>query len=72
MSVTLSQETDVSQRLASHVDTPAMPRRGLGRAAVLGLAVILAMLCAGGLALWARYGAAVFFDLLSAGFSGCL
>lgn len=72
MSVTLSQETEVSQRLASHVDTPAMPRQGLGRAAVLGLAVILAMLCAGGLALWARYGAAVFFDLLSAGFSGCL
>ncbi|MFG1195095.1 MULTISPECIES: hypothetical protein [Xanthobacter] len=44
----------------------------MGRAGLIGLGVALAMLCAGGLALWARYGAAVFFDLLSAGFSGCL
>lgn len=72
MSVTLSQETEVSQRLAAHADDTAAARRGLGRAGVLGLVVVLAALCAGGLLLWARYGAAVFFDLLSAGFSGCL
>ncbi len=72
MSVTLSQETEVSQRLAAQADAPAAPRQRLGRAATLGLAVALAVLCAGGLLLWARYGAAVFFDLLSAGFSACL
>lgn len=72
MSVTLSQETEVSQRLASHADAPAEPRLGLGRAGVLGLAVAVAALCAGGLLLWARYGADVFFDLLSAGFAACL
>lgn len=72
MSVTLSQETEVSQRLAPHAEGEAASGPGMGRAGVIGLGVALAMLCAGGLALWARYGAAVFFDLLSAGFSGCL
>lgn len=72
MSVILSQETEVQQRLATHADEPDAAGRGIGRAGVLGLAAALAVLCAGGLALWVRYGADVFFDLLSAGFSACL
>ncbi|MFG1227474.1 hypothetical protein [Xanthobacter wiegelii] len=72
MSVTLSQKTEVQQRLATHAGGPGAAGRGIGLAGALGLAAALAALCAGGLALWARYGADVFFDLLSAGFSACL
>ncbi|WP_296585269.1 hypothetical protein [Xanthobacter sp.] len=72
MSVTLSQETEVSQRLAPHADGAPAAGPGMGRAGLIGLGVTLAAFCAGGLALWARYGAAVFFDLLSAGFAACL
>lgn len=72
MSVTLSQKTEVQQRLATHAEGAGASGRGIERAGVLGLAAALALLCAGGLALWARYGADVFFDLLSAGFAACL
>lgn len=72
MSFTLSQGTEAEPGRAAAAGAPSVPERGIGRAGLLGLAAALAVLCAGGLLLWARYGADVFFDLLSAGFSACL
>lgn len=72
MSFTLQRGTDTGTRHAARPEPSSAAGQGIGRAATIALGVALAALCAGGLLLWARYGASVFFDLLSAGFSACL
>ncbi|MEP9352891.1 hypothetical protein ABLE93_04745 [Xanthobacter sp. KR7-65] len=63
MSLTLPRASEVQQR-------PAASRRG--RLAVAGAVVVGTALLAGGGLLWARHGATVFFDLMSAGIAACL
>jgi hypothetical protein len=46
-------------------------KRLRARALFAGVAVVGALLVAGGGWLWARHGAAVFFDLVSAGLAYC-
>lgn len=59
----------------SHLAAPGGPstrphagRRVLGGALLLALALLLAA----AIALWARHGGAVFFDLMAAGIAYCL
>jgi hypothetical protein len=48
------------------VRSPRFPRSLLVAAAAIGI------LLGGTLVLWAQYGAAVFFDMIAAGFAACL
>lgn len=63
MSFTLRHEAEASPRPAG---------RGLGRAGRVGIVAVVVALLAGGVLLWAKHGATVFFDLMSAGIAACL
>ncbi|WP_305319216.1 hypothetical protein [Bradyrhizobium sp.] len=47
------------------------PGRRLASAIVIGAAVLAAMALTGALALWFRYGPAVFFEMIVSGISAC-
>jgi hypothetical protein len=49
----------------------ALPARKGGRALAVGLAVAGGLILVAALALWFRYGTAVFFETIAAGIAGC-
>jgi hypothetical protein len=58
--------------LSSPDELPAaLPSRKAGRAVGIGLAAIGALTLVAALALWFRYGAAVFFETIAAGIASC-
>jgi hypothetical protein len=58
--------------LSSPNELPAtLPARKAGRAAAIGLAAAGGLILVVALALWFRYGAAVFFETIAAGIAGC-
>jgi hypothetical protein len=57
----------------SHPLHPAAPAgRGTARAVVVAGSLIGAAVILGTLGLWAHYGTAVFFDMISSGIAACL
>lgn len=67
---TRGEFTGMAQPVSAPHDLPAAERSGPRPVAiacgVLGVVVLLASL-----ALWSRYGTAVFFDLIATGFAAC-
>jgi hypothetical protein len=58
--------------LSSSTELPvALPARTGGRALAGGLALLGAVILVAALALWFRYGTAVFFETVAAGMAGC-
>ena len=59
--------------LSSPTELPASvsPARSGGRAVAIGLALLGAAILVAALALWFRYGTAVFFETVAAGIAGC-
>lgn len=63
----------MAQRVSTQQEMPAIlpPGRRLASAIVIGAAVLAAMALTGALALWFRYGTAVFFEMIVSGISAC-
>jgi hypothetical protein len=58
--------------LSSSTELPAaLPARKGGRSLAIGLSLLGAAILIGALALWFRYGTAVFFETIAAGIAGC-
>lgn len=49
----------------------SQPANGIARALVTGGAGLGAVVLVGALVLWARYGTAVFFEMIASGFAAC-
>jgi hypothetical protein len=49
----------------------ALPARRGGRTVAIGVAAVVSLILVAALALWFRYGTAVFFETIAAGIAGC-
>ena len=62
-------EVAMAQHVSTPHDLPAASRPARALAVVGG--VLGAMILLGTLALWGRYGTAVFFEMITSGFAAC-